>query len=201
MKKILLSLLICIWGSGAFAAPALQEGDLVFQSQGGNFSKAIQLATHSPYNHMGMVFIRKEKPYVLEAVGPVKFTSLDRWIKNGKQDHFVAKRLKNAKAVLTPEVLQKMEALARKYQGKGYTFTFDWSDQKFYCSGLVWRIYHETTGLEVGKFQKLGDLDLTNSLVKKELKKHFGPFVPLDHEIISPEQMFESDLLSTVIEQ
>lgn len=94
-----------------------------------------------------------------------------------------------------------MEALARKYQGKGYSFTFDWSDQKFYCSGLVWRIYHDTTGLEVGKFQKLGDLDLSNPLVKKELKKHFGPFVPLDHEIISPEQMFESDLLSTVTEQ
>jgi len=201
MKKIFLILFLATMNNGALAAPPLQEGDLVFQSQGGSFSKAIQLATHSPYNHMGMVFIRKGNPYVLEAVGPVRFTPFDRWTKNGKQGQFVAKRLKNAKAVLTPEVLKKMEALAQKYQGKGYTFTFDWSEQKFYCSGLVWRIYHDTTGLELGKFQKLGDLDLSSPPVKRELQKHFGPFVPLDHEVISPERIFESKLLTTVESQ
>jgi hypothetical protein len=201
MKKILLSLCICLWGGAAFAAPALQEGDIVFQSQGGNFSKAIRLATHSPYNHVGMVFIRKGKPCVLEAVQPVRFTPLDRWIENGDGNHFVAKRLKNADKVLTPEVLRKMEALAQKCVGKKYSFTFAWSEDSFYCSGLVWKVYHDTTGLELGKFQKFRELDLSSPLVKKELKKYFGPFVPLDHEVISPEQMFESGLLTTVEEK
>jgi hypothetical protein len=184
---------------GALENP-LKEGDLVFQSQGGDFSKAIKLATHSKYNHMGMVFIRHGKPYVLEAVGPVKFTSLERWIHHGTGDHFVVKRLKDP-SVLTSKVLKDMEAYAQKYLGKRYSFTFAWSDQSFYCSGLVWRIYHDATGLEIGHFQKLKDLDLSDPLVKKELRKYFGPFVPMDHELISPEKMFESDLLVTVTEQ
>jgi hypothetical protein len=201
MKKFILTLFLLAFAGCSLASPDLQEGDLVFQSQDGNFSKAIQLATHSPFNHMGMVFIRHGKPYVLEAVGPVKFTSLDKWIENGKGDHFTAKRLKNAQAVLTPEAEHKMETLAQKYLGKRYSFTFAWSEESFYCSGLVWRIYHDTTGLELGKFQKLRDLDLSNPLVKRELRKYFGPLVPLDHEVISPEQMFESDLLKTVVSQ
>lgn len=197
MKKILLVLFFGIASSGVWSAAVLQEGDLVFQSQGGDFSKAIKLATHSRYNHMGMIFIRNGKPYVLEAVGPVKFTLMDRWVHNGTGGHYVVKRLKDT-GVLTQDVEKKMEGLAQKYLGKKYSFTFEWSDQSFYCSGLVWRIYHETTGLEIGKFQKLKDLDLSDPMVKKELKKYFGPFVPLDHEIISPERMFESDLLTTI---
>lgn len=198
MKKVLITLCLFAMTGWAVAVPALQEGDIVFQSQGGDFSKAIKLATHSKYNHVGMVFIRHGKPYVLEAVGPVKFTSLNEWIENGTGNHFVAKRLKTAKSVLGPEVLQKMEQLGRKYQGKDYSFTFDWSEDRFYCSGLVWRIYHDTTGLEIGHFQKLKELDLSDPLVKKEMKKYFGSFIPLGHKVISPEQMFESDLLYTV---
>lgn len=178
-------------------ATNLKEGDLVFQGQGGDFSKAIKLATHSKYNHMGMVFLRHGRPYVLEAVGPVKFTSWDQWIQNGTGGHFVAKRLKDTKP-LSPEVLKKMEGISKKFLGKRYSFTFEWNDQSFYCSGLVWRIYHDATGLEIGHFQKLKDLDLSDPLVKKELKKYFGPFMPMDHEVISPEQMFESDLLTEV---
>lgn len=197
MKKFFLLLALLVWPLAAFGATDLQEGDLVFQSQEGNFSKAIQRATHSPYNHMGMVFIRHGKPYVLEAVGPVKFTSLDRWIHHGMGGHFVAKRLKDP-SVLTPKVLKDMETRAQKYLGKRYSFTFAWSEENFYCSGLVWRIYHDVTGLEVGKFQKLGDMDLKDPLVQKELKQHFGPFIPMDHELISPAAMFGSGLLHTV---
>lgn len=197
---ILLSLLLLSGGSVVHGAPSsgsLNEGDLVFQSQGGDFSKAIKLATHSKYNHMGMVFIRGGKPYVLEAVGPVKFTSWDRWTKNGTGGHFVAKRSKDTKP-LTPDALKKMEELSKKFLGKRYSFTFEWNDQSFYCSGLVWRIYHDATELEIGRFQELKELELSDPLVKKELKKYFGPFVPMGHKIISPEQMFESDLLTTI---
>lgn len=196
MKKALIGLWFLILTGKAVSAPALQEGDIVFRSERGNFAKAIQLATHSPYNHTGMVFIRNGNPYVLEAVQPVRFTSLNHW---WDDNHCAAKRLKNAKAILTPEVLHKMENLADKSVGKKYSFSLVWSDNSFYCSGLVWRIYHETTGLELGKFRKLKDYDLSSTLVKKQLTKRFYVFWPMDREIISPEEIFKSDLLTNVI--
>lgn len=195
MKIFLLILSLWIVVDSILAAPVLQEGDIVFRSEQGKFAKAIQLATHSPYNHTGMVFIRHGKPYVLEAVQPVRFTPLDDWWDGG---HCAAKRLKNAKTVLTPEVLSQMEDLADKSVGKKYSFSFVWSDNSFYCSGLVWRIYHKTTGLELGKFKKLKDYDLSSPLVKKELTKRFYVFWPMDREIISPGEIYKSDLLKNV---
>jgi hypothetical protein len=194
LKKIFFILLLLAAG-GAAGAPALQEGDIVFRSEEGNFSKAIQLATHSPYNHVGMVFIRKGKLYVLEAVQPVRFTSLSRW---WTDRICAAKRLKNSKAVLTPEVLHKMEDMAEKSVGKKYSFNFAWSEDSFYCSGLVWKIYHDTTGLELGKFRKLKEFDLSSPLVKRELKNKYGSLIPMDLKVISPAEIFKSDLLVTV---
>ncbi|HJT24157.1 MAG TPA: YiiX/YebB-like N1pC/P60 family cysteine hydrolase [bacterium] len=195
MKKFLL--ILCLWITASFvlAAPALQEGDIVFRSEEGSLAKAIQLATHSSYNHVGIVFIRKRKPYVLEAVQPVCFTPLNRWWTDG---HCAAKRLKNAKTVLTPEVLHQMEVLADKSVGKKYSFQFVWSEDSFYCSGLVWKIYHDTTGLELGKFRKLKDYDLSSPLVKRELKSKYGALVPMNLKVISPGEIFKSDLLIPV---
>lgn len=51
-----------------------QTGDIIFQISRSSQSKAIQLATHSDYSHTGMLVMRNKKPYVFEAVGPVKYT-------------------------------------------------------------------------------------------------------------------------------
>lgn len=198
MKKFLLFIWIFLWGSGAFAAPALQEGDLVFQSQPGRLAKLIQLVTHSPYNHVGLVFIRKGKSYVLEAAQPVRFTRFDRWTLQGKGGKFAARRLKNAREVLTPKVLKRMEDFAQKSLGKKYSFTYLWGDGNYYCSSLVWAVYRDTTGLELGKFQKIKELDLSSPLVKKELTKRFGFFWPAEQKVITPGQIYQSDLLVTV---
>ena len=56
------------------------DGDIVFHTSRSAQSQAIQLATKSPYSHMGIVYLRDGKPFVLEAVQPVKLTPLDEWI-------------------------------------------------------------------------------------------------------------------------
>jgi hypothetical protein len=73
----------------------LREGDIVFQSFPSLQSTAIQLATKSQYSHMGMILMHNGKLMVYEAVGPVKFTSIDSWIKRDENRHIVVKRLKN----------------------------------------------------------------------------------------------------------
>lgn len=198
MKKFCLTLLFFLMACGAYSLPVLKDGDILFRSEAGRFAQAIQLATHSPYNHVGMILYRTGKPYVFEAVGPVKFTPLEEWIQGAKDGNYAVKRLKDADKVLTPEVLKKMNALARKFKGRGYSGTFDWADRTMYCSELVWKMYQRTTGLELGRMQKLKEMDLTDPRVQKEMKDRFGNYIPLDLKVISPQRVFESDLLTTI---
>ena len=60
------------------AKPQLQlkDGDIIFQTTQSSQSKAIQLATHSRYSHVGIVYFDKRQPMVLEAVQPVRVTPL-----------------------------------------------------------------------------------------------------------------------------
>ena len=66
-----------------------QDGDIIFQSLPKNaVITAIEGATNSPYSHCGVVVNRNGKWYVNEAIGPVKDTSLYRWIIRGRRRKF-----------------------------------------------------------------------------------------------------------------
>lgn len=181
-------------------APAVQEGDIIFQISESDLSTAIQLATHSKYSHCGIIFKRDDQWYVYEALQPVRYTPLQAWIKRGKGGHFVLKRLKEAATVLTPAVIARMKTAGGKYNGKDYDAYFGWSDERIYCSELVWKIYKEVTGLEIGKLQQLKDFDLSSTAVKQIMKSTYGDHIPLAEQIISPVRMFSSPLLVTVAE-
>jgi hypothetical protein len=60
-----------------------RNGDIVFQTSRSPQSLAIQLATKSPYSHMGIVYVQGGAPFVFEAVQPVKLTPLRSWIERG----------------------------------------------------------------------------------------------------------------------
>ena len=147
---------------------------------------------------MGIVFFRQGKPYVYEAIQTVQYTPLKKWINRGAGGHFVIKRLRNADKVLTPEATTKLRQTARQFQGKPYDFTFEWSDDRIYCSELVWKIYHRGVGIGIGRLQKLGDFDLSHISVKAKLKERFGTQIPVEASVISPAEMFSSELLQTV---
>jgi len=176
----------------------LQEGDLIFQTSLSGQSKAIQFATKSKYSHCGLIYKEGKDFYVFEAVQPVKLTALDKWIARGKDGKFVIRRLKNSNLVLTPSVLSKMKQIENQFKGKNYDLTFEWSDTKIYCSELIWKVYQRATGLEIGKLQKLSDFDLTNEVVKHKMKERYGNRIPINEIVISPEAIFESELLKTV---
>lgn len=173
----------------------IKEGDLIFQTSLSAQSKAIQLATKSKYSHCGLIYKDGSSFYVFEAVQPVKRTPLDKWIARGQDGRFVIKRLKDADQVLNPETLIKMKQAGDQFKGKDYDLTFEWSDEKIYCSELIWKIYQRATGLEIGKPGKLGDFDLTNETVIKKLKERYGNKIPKEETVISPASIFESDLL------
>jgi uncharacterized protein YycO len=175
-----------------------KNGDLIFQTSLSGQSKAIQLATKSKYSHCGLIYKDGNDFYVFEAVQPVKRTPLDKWIARGQDGKYVIKRLKNADQVLTPTTLTKMKQVGDQFKGKNYDLTFEWSDDKIYCSELIWKIYQRATGIEIGKLEKLSDFDLTNEAVKKKMKERYGDKIPTEEIVISPASIFDSELLTTV---
>jgi Uncharacterized distant relative of cell wall-associated hydrolases len=176
----------------------VKNGDLIFQTSLSGQSKAIQLATKSKYSHCGLIYKDGNDYYVFEAVQPVRRTPLDQWIARGQDGKYVVKRLKNADNVLTPETLTKMKQVGDQFNGKNYDLTFEWSDDKIYCSELIWKIYQRATGLEIGKLQKLSDFDLTDQAVRDKMKERYGDKIPTEETVISPAAIFDSELLLTV---
>jgi hypothetical protein len=183
------------------AAEQLRDGDIIFQTSQSGQSLAVQRATSSPYSHMGMVVFREGKPFVLEAATTVRFTPLQSWIERGEGHHYVVKRLRDADAKLTPDALAKARAAARRFLGRKYDLTFEWSDDRMYCSELVWKLYKEAVGVEIGGLQKLREFRLDEPAVKAKLRERYGKDIPLDEPVISPAAMFAWSGLETVMER
>ncbi len=177
-----------------------RSGDVVFQTSRSSQSMAIQLATKSPYSHMGIVYVRDGQPFVFEAVQPVTLTPLAEWVARGERGHFVAKRLRDANSLLTTETLQAMREVGERFAGKDYDLYFEWSDDRIYCSELVWKVFDEGAGIELGRRQTIADFDLTHPAVQAKLKERFGDRIPRDEVVVSPVAIFDAPQLETVYE-
>jgi uncharacterized protein YycO len=177
----------------------LQFGDIIFQSSKSGQSHAIQLATGSKYSHVGILFQQKGEWIVLEAVQPVKLTPLSKWKKHGDDEAYEVKRLKNAEELITLEAKERMTSVGEYMLGKNYDIYFDWSDDEIYCSELVWKIYNEALGVELGKLRPLKDFNLESPIVRQIMKQRYGNDIPLDSKMISPGDMFDSEELEVVI--
>lgn len=184
---------------GIIKKDRVKEGDIIFQISLSTQSKAIQQVTKSEYSHCGIIYKNNGKYYVYEAVQPVKLTPLEKWIARGKDGHYVIKRLKDDERVLTPDNLKKMRKEGEKFIGKSYDLTFGWSDDKIYCSELIWKIYKRGANIEIGQLEQLGNLDLTGKEVRQKLKERYGDKVPKDEIVISPAAIFNSNMLETVV--
>ena len=110
----------------------------------------------------------------------------------------VIKRLKNASAQLTPAAVRTLRRNAHAYEGRPYDLTFGWSDQRIYCSELVWKLYQRSLGIEIGQLQKIRDFHLSDPAVQGKMRERYGQRVPLDEPVISPAAMFDSPALVTV---
>ena len=204
MRKLLVFAalgLLCLHGCSDSLAEQLRDGDILFQTSQSEQSIAIQKATRSPYSHMGIVFFRNGSPHVYEAIKTVQYTPLRKWVDRGEGGRYVAKRLREADRILTSQAVKKLLQAGAKFQGKPYDSYFEWSDKRVYCSELVWKIYDRGIGVRVGRLQKVRDLDLSEPIVKTEIKERYGNKVPLEETVISPGEMFSSELLVTVIQK
>jgi len=129
---------------------------------------------------------------VIEAVGPVKETPLTMWIKRGVNGEILALRFKEQYTVKIPEFIKS----ANGYLGRPYDMQMEMDDEKIYCSELVYKAFNNVYHEEIGKTQKLGDLNWKpNEKFIKSVEK--GP-VPLDRIMITPRAIAESDKMTVV---
>lgn len=177
---------------------ALREGDIVFQHTGGEQGRAVQLATGSPWTHVGILFREGGQWMVYEAVGPVLSTPLDEWAAHGEEGHWVAKRWIGAKNMDAIKLRSQLHKAGQRFQGLPYDLQFGWSDERIYCSELVWKMYAEGAGVELCKPKPMRDHALGSPTVQEVMRKRYGTAPPLDELMIAPGTLFDCAELRTV---
>lgn len=173
-----------------FSEDLLKEGDVIFQTSNSGQSLAIQMSTNSKYSHCGILFKEGENWMVYEAVQPVKKTPLTAFIDRGDDGLFSITRL-NETDMLSKEKIQKMKMFFSEVEGKDYDIYFDWSDKRWYCSELVWKMYNEV-GIKISEFEKFGDFDLDHPVVQEIVEARFPQGPPLDETVITPKGIHAS---------
>lgn len=196
MKKFLLFAIISIVAFSIYSfkqTSPYKDGDIIFQTTKGETGLAIQLATHSQYNHCGMLFFENNQWVVYEAVQPVSRISLADFNARGK-----GTVMRLAHTALSPIDIGKLKAVFKTYENKNYDLAFNWSDDRLYCSELVYKLYQKGLNIELCKPRKLRDFDLSNPLVKQKLTEKYSGNIPLDEPMVSPQDIFSSTLLNPV---
>ena len=172
----------------------LKNGDLIFIVNPSGQGKAIQLATHSKFTHIGIIFIENGKTFVYHAVEPVTKSTLEEFISMSADKTYEIKRLKDQSS-LTPTVIETMRKSAIKDLGKHYDIGFNWDDDKLYCSEYVWKLYKRVLNLDIGALKPLKSFDLSHPAVQAKLHERYGKDIPLNENMISPGDMYSSDLV------
>lgn len=173
-----------------------EEGDIVFQPlpRISDLTRTIEGATHSHYSHCGVIVRENEKWVVIEAMGYVKLTSLNRWTRQGRYGQFYVYRLKKRYRDIIPELILKL----KNYLGIPYDARFKMDSNAIYCSELVYKGFYDATGEKLGKLVKLGDLDWKP--YKRTIEKYENGPVPLNREMITPIELSKADQIEKVFE-
>jgi hypothetical protein len=175
----------------------VQDGDIIFQSSKSQQSKAVELATNSVFSHCGIIFIENGMPYVYEAVQPVGKRPLIDWIKSGVGEKYKIRRLID-RGILMSESWESMRDYAQKQVGKNYDIYFSWTDKEMYCSEYVWKIYNEIAKIPLVKPKELREFNIDAPLIRKTLFERYGNDIPYNELMVSPGQLYDSDLLMDV---
>lgn len=178
----------------------LHDGDIVFQQTGGEQGRAIKLATGSPWTHVGVLFEENGRWMVYEAIGPVRSISLDEWAAHGDEGHWVAKRWSGAEELAPGELRSALKKAGARFSGSPYDPEFRWSDERIYCSELVWKMYAEGAGVRLCEPKPMREHALGSPIVQQVMKKRYGATPPLDEPMIAPGALFDCPLLRLVAE-
>jgi hypothetical protein len=185
------------------ALPPVFEGDLVFQNLGDEQLMAFGEATKSKYNNVGMIFMHpRTKVYmVVDAHDSVHTTPLTEWVSAGTDQKVALLRLKNSNLLLGAKKTKALLDVAKPMKGTPYDPYYSWSDEAFYPSEFIWKVYNQGPKLDLCETGKLSDLDLSGSLTAARMKTKYGDKIPKDEKVVTPDQIYKSPKLEIVFEK
>ena len=162
-------MLVLAWLAATLLAPPpeLRDGDIVLHRGRSTQANAIIEATNSPYTHVGIIDVTQAGIDVIEAVGPVRRTSLADFVaRSVGAPTFVRHFAVNA------VVGEAIVRAAERYLGRPYDPYFLMDARRIYCSELVWRAFGDA-GLSIGTVQRFADLNLAGDAVDRLLAKRW----------------------------
>jgi hypothetical protein len=186
---------------------SLRDGDLIFQTSTSSQSMATMLATRSATSHMGIVKKTGKNVVIIEAVGPVQETSLQKWLQQGMLARVTVARHQKLSPALSSKVLNQ----ARKYYGQPYDPIFLFNNGRLYCSELPYLAYR-AAGLPIGRVQQVGELQVGHQAVDQLMRsrwkanptckglKNFEACKPriLKQELVTPVSILHDNNFRTV---
>lgn len=177
------------------AAYEPEEGDLVFQALGReqDLVVAIEGVTESAYSHVGVLLKHDEQWTVIEArTNGVVYIPFEKWKTYCREGRWAAYRMKATQRRHLPRFL----AALHPHAGKEYDFKFELTENKLYCSELVYHAWKEATGQSLGQLARLGDLNWKPH--RATIEKYNGGSVVLVRRIISPVALSRAEQLERI---
>jgi uncharacterized protein YycO len=192
--KNLLSIFIMLLLTQLVFSQNFKNGDIIFHTSKSSQSKMVQVVTNSKLTHCGIIFYRNGKPFVFEAVQPVKITPLQKWINRGVNGKYIVSRVKTP---LTKSELNEMYNYSKSQLGKNYDIKFEWSDKNMYCSELVYKVFVAGDRF-IGQAKKFSDYNLNNKIVKDAIKRRYGNTINMNEMVITPVDLYKSSEVKTI---
>lgn len=161
--------------------PDVKEGDVIFQTSKSDQAPLVALATGSKLTHCGIIVMKGNEPYVLEATATLRLTPLKKWIARGRGGTYWLKRPKN------------IESVKIKYKhllGRSYDLAFSFNNKKYYCSELVYDIYKNQLGITLCEPRKIKSY---HTLGMKKVMKRRG--IDPEGYAVAPVDIYNSDKL------
>lgn len=175
------------------SSSAIKDGDLIFQSELLPRGLAIQAVTVSKYNHVGVVFEEAGEFYVYEAIGKVTRTPLKSFInRKGTYGRYTIMRPRQDDIDS-----HSLKRHIYSHLGKQYDLPLKWTDERMYCSELVWKAYNGSNSIEISTPTSIQDRAVGKILLPLVPKKYVR-FLDTDDPVVSPADLARSWKLKVV---
>ncbi|WP_290703757.1 YiiX/YebB-like N1pC/P60 family cysteine hydrolase [Amphritea sp.] len=175
----------------------LAEGDLIFSSIDLLVCRQVARETGSWSSHVGFAIKENNQWMIVESKVPfVCKTPLRRFLQRTRHGQIVVRRLKQP---LSDDQIKNIKQLASNHIGKLYHPGFDFNSDRQFCSKLVYLIYKEAIGVELGTVQTLEQLLNQNPQARIGLWYfwYFGN-IPWNRKTLSPASQLQDQQLQTV---
>ena len=141
--------------------PRLQDGDLIFIREANPIFRHVAETTRSWETHVGILFSGPNGTWqVAESRFPrSQFTPLEKFIARSEHGRFTITR---HAVELSPGEKQRLRQSARARMGRFYNLGFNYDARGLYCSKLVFDVYREAAGVQVGSLTTFRQLLVAN---------------------------------------